>query len=720
MKTSEEKRGAVGGVDLVALWETGEGLGGAPVFKGKAKPGANRWVRRAGGLSMNWAAITAGLMVLVLVPFMAQEGSRPPVLDEGSSLDGVLGVDPFVAEAGAGAMSPGHPSSDGFDAPRSQDPSLMVLGPEGPAVVTAASPASAPTAPASKPAGPTDWATALKNAVRTAAPAAVKKAGLPSPSARLAGALKAIMGGAGSSASKSSSEAPRLSAPSSKDLLSSFKAMDSLQLRRSEPLMRSLAKGGPTISGAQGGATFPTSSRPTGGSSASENLRDAVAAFGSPSSNGQGGGGPAVFDGGKGPGANPAGVAKAPGESLEFQRRKMEMEKEMDLKYAKRKYNELGRQEMLDKVNAESAAKMKETVAGKMIDGAFGLAQKAIGGEGGGKGGGGDESAVAAKERADAENRKLGQSAQGTGEGGRSLGEQFRQAAQTKDKVIATDVAPPLGSGAGKMTTAGQGQNTAKATLDQASSSLGMAHDAIRGANQASELQEQGNKAFTQAAQTYIQALNIQAPPPPPPGGQALNVPADAQGPLSKANAGRQKAEASIGQASQLAATLPQDLGNESGKLTQVINQRVGRGHASTYGAFNQTVGELGKHEATLQVGNRQASASIESYGETSAKTAMAQQSAEAAFKEAANLKTELQIFDMQMQSQSEMLREIAKAYKLVQFNPNPLAQAEARKLEGAFESIKGGLQSNLQSKAQKIPAVDQKIQEAKKKLGGS
>ena len=46
MKTSEERHYAPGGVDLVALWETGDNPGGAPVFKGKAKPGANRWVRR--------------------------------------------------------------------------------------------------------------------------------------------------------------------------------------------------------------------------------------------------------------------------------------------------------------------------------------------------------------------------------------------------------------------------------------------------------------------------------------------------------------------------------------------------------------------------------------------------------------------------------------------------------------------------------------------------
>lgn len=714
MKTSEERHYAPGGVDLVALWETGDNLGGAPVFKGKAKPGANRWVRRAGALPMNWAAVAAGLMVLTLVPFMAQEGSRPPALDEGSPLDGVLGVDPFVAEAGAGAMSPGFPS-DGSDVQRAQDPSLMVLGPERPGVATAASPASAPTDPASKASGATDWAAALKNAVRTAAPAAVKKAGLPSPSARLAGALKALAGGAGSSASKITTgpgEALRLSAPSSKDLLSSFKAMDSLQLRRSEPLLRSMARGGSTPSSiSQGGAAFNSSARPSGGATASENLRDAVAAFGSPSANGQGGGGPAVFDGGRGPGANPAGAAKAPGESLEFQRRKMEMEKEMDLKYAKRKYNELGRQEMLDKVNAESAAKMKETVAGKLIDGAFGLAQKAMGGEGGGKGGG-DDSAVAANERAEAARRRLDGSSETLGQNGNALESKGQELIRTDDKVLGRRLGRPVENSGEMLNQAKAAHLKVSAKLGETDKSLDLSHKAIAKGNEATDKQVQGIQKYVDATGQRIDGWNIDLFNPGSPAIGQLAAP-DAQGPLGEAGGKLSQAKGQHGQAIAAASLAPPTLAPNVKAVDGVIGS-IPASQRSRFTSFDSLRSEMAAREGELQGAIRDAQTAIGQRAVALEKSAAAKEAAGGVSQEASGLKTDLQQFEASLGQAIPGLSKLSVDYNLLKVTQPSAAQG----LKQIFDATKQQASAGLQARAAKIEPLRQKLKEAERKLG--
>lgn len=719
MKISEDRRGMAGGVDLVALWETGDGLGGAPVFKGKAKPGANRWVRRAGALSMNWAAVAAGLMVLTLVPFLAQEGSRPPALNEGSPLDGVLGVDPFVAEAGAGAMSPGFPS-DGSDVERAQDPSLMVLGPERPGVATAAAPASAPTGPAPKAAGATDWAAALKNAVRTAAPAAVKRAGLPSPSARLAGALKAIAAGAGSSASKASSspsEALRLSAPSSKDLLSAFKASDSLQLRRSEPLLRSLARGGPVTSGAQGGVAFPSSlpssARPAGGS-ASENLRDAVSAFGSPSANGQGGAGPAVFDGGKGPGANPAGVAKAPGESLEFMRKKMEMEKEMDLKYAKRKYNELGRQEMLDKVNAESAAKMKETVAGKMIDGAFGLAQKAMGGEGGGKGGGGGESAVEAHEKAEAARRKYdGRVAALRGEAGH-VSQQGGLAEATGDEYSGKQIAPHVKHAGLVGSQAAQANEAASQSLAQAGGARGGAIQEIGQVNSATGQQIQAMQNYTGAQRERINRWEIESFSPGGSKGNMLEVQADGKSPLSKAQERQQKAKQAEQVAAANAASAPPGVSPDVKAVEKIVRDPKVQRQSKANSTITEVPVKLGGLNGNVAGTNADGQGVIALANNATGVTAAAREAAATALNKAEGVRGGLKSLDPTIDATEGQLATLSGIYRLNQFI-NPSA-AEAAK--GKFIMIKEAVRGPFEAQAGQLPAVQETHQQAQAKLG--
>lgn len=712
MKTSEDRRGMAGGVDLVALWETGDNLGGAPVFKGKAKPGANRWVRRAGALPMNWAAVAAGLMVLTLVPFLAQEGSRPPAANEGLGADGVLGVDPFVAEAGAGAMSPGFPS-DGSDVVRAQDPSLMVLGPERPGIAAAAAPSSAPTAPAAKPAGATDWAAALKNAVRTAAPAAVKKAGLPSPSARLTGALKALAGGAGSSASKavtSTGEALRLSAPSSKDLLSSFKAMDSLQLRRSEPLLRSMARGGSVPSSiSQGGANFNSSARPSGGASASENLRDAVAAFGSPSANGQGGGGPAVFDGGRGPGANPAGAAKAPGESLEFQRRKMEMEKEMDLKYAKRKYNELGRQEMLDKVNAESAAKMKETIAGKVIDGAFGLAQKAMGGEGGGKGN--EESASAANQEAKAARQRLDGSAASLGERGASRANVAQGLTSGGDRYLAPGMAPIVQGAATKAQLGFKSMGAASGQFAQLNAALDKANMNIVKANDATESLIQLEDKYIGGVQQRIGGWQLPGFKDMDVAGNMLETRIDAKGPLGNAANGESTAKHLLSAAQGAAGSSPSDMNSEVTRM-QALTATV-KEHAKLNRTLSLAPGEIGKDNAALTSTVADGQSMISAGAKAVQLTGGARKIAESTYTNAESVRDQLKAF--------ENLAD-AKAMELQGLSATFDAQITAQDYAGAnltmikFTAAKTPLQAQVTTLSQLTPPVHQQLGQARSK----
>ena len=708
MKTSDERHGHADGafgVDLVALWDTGDGLAGRPMFRAKAKPG--RLGRRIAGLPFNLAGAAAGLMVLALVPFLAQEGSRPTAFDEGFGSEAPLGSAPFLAEPGSGVMSPGR-TYDGEEAPRSDDPLAMVRFAE--AASNAAASAPAPTA--TKRPDRTDWVSALKNAVRTAAPAAVKRAGLPSPSAKLAGALKGIMGGAGSSASKSSVEAPRLSAPSSNDLLSKLRPSDSLQLRRSEPLLRSLAKGGPTASASQGVATFPSSARPAGGASASESLRDAVSSFGSPSANGQGGGGPAVFDGGRGPGANPAGAAKAPGESLEFTRRKMEMEKEMDLKFAKRKYNELERGQMLDKVNAESAAKMKETVAGKLIDGAFGLAQKAIGGgEGGGKGN--EESASAANQEAKAALQRLDGSNASLGKRGTSRANVAQELTAGGDGYTAPGMAPIVQGAATKAQQGFKSLGAASGQFAQLNAALDKSNTNIVKANDATESLIQVEDKYIGAVQQRIGGWQLAGFADNDSAGSLLETRIDAKGPLGNAANGESAAKQLLSASQGSAAGAPSDMNSEVNRMTKLTNAPTIRRQAMENRTLSLAAPEISKDNAALTSTVADGQTMISAGAKAVQLTGGARKAAETTFTNAESVRDQLKAFEDNADAVASQLQGHSIAFdKAMALGNLPAAKAAM----AAFEAARAPLLAQAATLAQLTPPVHQKLGEARSK----
>lgn len=686
--------------EVIALW----GVPGRnpALFECPARPGEGRLDRFARLLAGEWPRLAAGAAVLALVPLLAHQNTRPG--DDGASVsERTLGAVPFVAEPGADGMSPGSPADAWSAAGTPRSGNLLSF------IRTGETPRNAVSGTGKK--ENVDWLSAVKSAVRAAAPAAAKTRTLPTPSPKLAGALKGLIDRAsgGSARSGAAPEAPRLSAPSSQGLLSALRVADSLP-RPSGRAPRGTSQAG-TASGSPLLARLPSSGR----ASAADSLRDAVSAF-SPSAGGaaMAGAGPAVFDGARGPGANPAGAPKAPGESLEFARRKMEMEKEMDLKYAKRKYNEVGRQEMLDKVKAESAAKLTETVVGKLLDGAFGLAQKASRGEGG-DGEGGEESAVAANERSKAARVELGRSVDGLGRTGNSLNQEASQIRAGRDRFLNQKMVPPIQSSGMKASQASQAIGAANGTLEEVGSALDGAIQNIGKANQATGRQIQALEDYSRAAERRIDSWQVEAFVPGAPVGGMLDVRSDAQNLLGSAGQWQQSAAQGVQAAGQTAAAAPKDLVPEQTQLSGALADSTVRKQVAEYGALPKGSERLATAGALVQSTNGKGRSTIAEHAKAAEMTGAARRLAESTFQQAGAVRDELKMFDMRLEMGAMRLGALSRTFQ-GQSASGDVAGANAT--AAVFDAEKGALLAELTGNAQKIPPVQKQLVKAEKKLG--
>lgn len=318
-KKEEEKKG--GGVPIIRLPQK-------PLLKIKGSGFGTTLIERLKQFKRkDLAFIAAGLSVLILAP-VAEHFLMKPETDRGL-------VPGFATRGGFPVGSPYEPGINGL-APgglpgqeqdiitplNARDPSALVLGPGG----------LTPPAPP-PPKTETGMRDALAKSLATGTQEAVKRAGLPSLPPRLAGGFKGFGAGGGGGAGYS----PQVAIPKGRGPLPA--AGSSLSRVKPIPGMRGFMRG-------RGPAQGPT---PESLKRASQDAGDLFNAPGPASSaldraagKGIPGGGDSLGGGTSGPagegaegkfGGATTKEAKSLGETLDFLRRKMEMEKQLELKY---------------------------------------------------------------------------------------------------------------------------------------------------------------------------------------------------------------------------------------------------------------------------------------------------------------------------------------------------------------------------------------------------
>lgn len=336
------------------------------------------------------AFIAAGLAVLVMVPLAEFMISSPEeeagTLRQGFDQKGPMfpdGSAPY--EDGLQGIAPGGLVGQGSDVVTPlnvRDPTALIMSPGSAAPQK---PALSETPPARQPPkDEADWRSALPNAAGRGARAGARAAPkLPKPNAKLAGALadwRSVLSGAKGGGGPSF----KLEAPNSKGLFSSPAAGTNIVRTQAIPGFRG---GGRSMAGGGFGPGLFGDGRfgpgPTPNSGAADTWAGGISMGGG--GFGDAGGRPSTGDGRKNPGGNSTNDQKSLGESLAFLRAKMEMEKAVDLKWAKRKYDELERKKMLEQIAAQTASQ----AALKVLDSLLKMLEEAAKG-GKGDGGGGD------------------------------------------------------------------------------------------------------------------------------------------------------------------------------------------------------------------------------------------------------------------------------------------------------------------------------------------
>ncbi|MBI5595385.1 MAG: hypothetical protein HY928_04780 [Elusimicrobia bacterium] len=691
-----------------------------PVRRPTAHPACGAWRTWSSFVRRESWCIVAGLAVLMLVPLLSDRG-LPEELAAGSGRpSGSLLTELFLPEPGVDGMSPGGPMDGGFAEQKNRDPLALIRGPQR--GKEAPSAGSAPGRQKRQ----DDWGSAIKEAVRAAAPSAARKAGLPRPSRKLAGALRGLMErAAGGAARGAPLELPRLAAPSSQGLFSALRPRDSLPASR-EASIRGVATrgGGPT----QLAMLSPFPGRGTGQAGA-EPLRDAIAASGFSAAQGGAAGGPGAAEAGRFP--SPSGIkdARTASESLAYLRAKTEMEKELDLKYAKRRYNELERGQMLDKVKAEGAAKMAETVVGKALDGLFGLAQNGKKGAGtqeeaqpeaaeapveGAPGGGTAATAVGANALAEEERRRLEATLAPLGRAGSRIGGTAEQLLAGGDTFLAPKLSPALASSGGKLASASSALKSADAALARTNRSLADANAGLEQANMETARQEEALRKYVSAAGQRIAAWDIEGFSPGVPVGGGLGGAADASRALGAAERGVRAAGEQLAAADQAAAASPRDLRPETSSLRRAIEDPAALSQRRNYGALARTPKELESAGAALERSKAAFRAALERAAQAKEKTEESKEAAAAADAAALKLRSELRSFDGELEKGAEQLQDLANRYAQVRNRP------EASAVQQAFESLKSGLGGSLDAEAGKVPAIRQKLRDARRRLGAS
>ncbi len=347
--------------------------GSVPNMRVRGLPGGSTVMDRLKNLrKKDLIFIAAGLCTLGMAPLaehllMAPE-EQAGMLKEGFNSQGPLFPDgTTVYESGSGVGSPGNLPGQGSDVitPLNvRDPSNLVMSPgaqkKPDAVVTPPPPVSAGPGK-----GEADWKDVLRDNAKSGATKGIQKAAkLPMPSAKMAGAIRGLSalggGGGGTGASLKLDPLTAQHAPNH--------AAESGALTRSQatPGYRGATSRSPASGSAEGlkGAAMNQADIFNRGGGAANALdaasREAIPNGGAGSSGGR----PGTGDETKGPSGSSNKDNRQLGESLDFLRRKMEMEKSIDLKWKKAEWNQFGRQKMME----ESAIKMGFDMFGKLAE----------------------------------------------------------------------------------------------------------------------------------------------------------------------------------------------------------------------------------------------------------------------------------------------------------------------------------------------------------------
>lgn len=379
------------------MWSSGspDKLAGLPMFRGAALKSNSVFGRLKNLKTKDVAFIGAGLAVLIMAPLaeylVSESGDPASTLSPGfDQKGGVFANSADPAEMGLNQLARGGllgENPDVITPANYRDPSSLIMAMGGEKETPAAAPEVKRDAPKDN-----VWDKVVSSA-KSGASTAARKVGLPKPGGRLAGALNGLRSLSGGSTSAKSSN---LSAPDSKGLFSSPRNENHLAGTQSVPGYRGAGSRSPAA-GTGGGGGFdgrPGGFGGPGGGSAGDVMGGGIA----------GGGKGAGQSGGDGdPSKSPSGSStkdnKALGESLEFLRRKMEMEKALDLKWAKKKYDELERKKLIEQTLIQTAQQAFLKVLDKLLEGKKD-GEKGGGGGGSPGGGGGGEKPPAGKPEA--------------------------------------------------------------------------------------------------------------------------------------------------------------------------------------------------------------------------------------------------------------------------------------------------------------------------------
>jgi hypothetical protein len=363
------------------------GFGGGSTGASKAFSAPNLKVRGLGGggatvmdrlknlRKKDLIFIGAGLCTLGMAPLaehllMSPEEQSAKLQEGFNSQQGPLFQDgSSVYEPGNGVGSPGGLVGQGQDVitPLNvRDPSNLIMSPGAQKKADAVASATAPPPP-SAPAKESDWKDVLRDSAKSGAGKAVSQAAkLPKPNVKMAGAIRGLsaLGGGGGG----TGAALKLDPLSARGVPNTAAGSNALTRSQATPGFRGATSRSGASSGAgedlrAAGARQSDIFNKGGGASAA---LDAASREAIPTGGASSGGGGRPGEGGesKNPGGNSHKDNKSLGESLAFLRQKMEMEKSLDLKWERKKWNEFGRQKMLE----ESAIKLGFDMFGKIAE----------------------------------------------------------------------------------------------------------------------------------------------------------------------------------------------------------------------------------------------------------------------------------------------------------------------------------------------------------------
>ncbi|MBI3505153.1 MAG: hypothetical protein HY059_09945 [Proteobacteria bacterium] len=371
------KKGAP--VKLIGAPPFGGPKGFSPKLAGKRPASVQELV--ALFFKKDMAVIASGLGVLLFAPIVEHFVSNPS--DEKSIQSGFGtreaffgGTSPF--EPGTGGAAPGTlhggPAGNRITPLTGGHPGDLIIPEHDDKAASASADLAAPPTPAPK---DESWGSVVKDAARAGAKGAFEAAGNPRVKSALTSALRKLSDAGGTGAQGgSAAHMPLLAVPREQirgNVESNFMKV------AAAPGYKGVSRGisQRTPEGARGAADSQGGFFNRSGSALSS-LQQAAnerihGGGGAPTLSGGAGGG----DAGKGPGASPKGEQKDKPESLIQLQQKMDMQKDIDLKWKKKEWDELGRSKMHEEENAKGQWQLKAASVQAMATVAAGALQAA-------------------------------------------------------------------------------------------------------------------------------------------------------------------------------------------------------------------------------------------------------------------------------------------------------------------------------------------------------